>query len=279
MRSCSRFCAPNTAQSPITARFHADDCCWICGAVDPGPDLAWKQNGGKSTPPMRCQRRRICCGDSAGSPVRHRNGVSPQHNHGRNIYPAGRQHEPPRQLARQLAIGAVAVAHQNGRQLLAELGEQHPRGPRAACGVDVHAHRVRAHTPTASSADCPRARRAHESSSASRRPGPSAPHAGARQSPHQGARTPPAAATGRRPTCPAQSGCPSSPVPAPPRATGDDARSTPAQTTPTRSPRRRCWQTAAPVVAPPPRSSGRTDTSPGREDDGYDAHRPRPRPR
>ena len=33
---------------------------------------SWKQNGGKSTPPMRCQRRRTCCGDSAGSPVRHR---------------------------------------------------------------------------------------------------------------------------------------------------------------------------------------------------------------
>ena len=62
------------------------------------------------------------------------------------VHPACRQHEPPRQLARQLAIGAVAVAHQNGRQLLAELGEQHPRGPRAACGVDVHAHRVRAQT-------------------------------------------------------------------------------------------------------------------------------------
>ena len=40
----------------------------------------------------------------------------------------------------------VAVAHQNDRQRLAELGEQHPRGPRATCGVDVHAHRVLAQT-------------------------------------------------------------------------------------------------------------------------------------
>ena len=153
------------------------------------------------------------------------------------------------------------------------------RPARCGWGRCACAPRPRSHTPTASSADSPRARRAHESSSASRRPGPSSPDAGARQSPHQGARTPAAAATGRRPTCPAPPECPSSPAPAPPRATGGDTRSTPAQTTPTRSPRRRCWQTAAPVVAPPPHSPGRTDTAPGCEDDGYDAHRPRPRPR
>ena len=53
---------------------------------------------GQSTPPMRCQRRRICCGDSAGSPVRHRKGVSSQHNRVRNIL-AHLYHAPTQFLA------------------------------------------------------------------------------------------------------------------------------------------------------------------------------------
>ena len=54
-----------------------------CCRARTGPDV--EPERGQSTPPMRCQRRRICCGDSAGSPVRHRKGVSSQHNRVRNI--------------------------------------------------------------------------------------------------------------------------------------------------------------------------------------------------
>ena len=54
-------------------------CCRARTGADVEPER------GQSTPPMRCQRRRICCGDPAGSPVRHRKGVSSQHNRVRNI--------------------------------------------------------------------------------------------------------------------------------------------------------------------------------------------------
>ena len=55
-----------------------------CCRARTGPDVEPERLGNRLMP-MRCQRRRICCGDSAGSPVRHRKGVSSQHNRVRNI--------------------------------------------------------------------------------------------------------------------------------------------------------------------------------------------------